>query len=213
MNDAITEMIEREAAAAEAESPDEPEALLEVEAESDAPAEPASDAQMEEIGKQLDAEAKRHGKQVAKIMGDSMGDLVTCPLCVTPGFVTVIPPEDFDPEQREAVMLAMGENQSPQLQHHPRFTTCDLCDGLGVLETGARNELNYTVNCERCQSRGYVDPQEIATQAQAMRDATAPAPPPPAYLPVPPTPNGGQPADPANPPQPWYDYTTGQWKL
>ena len=171
--------------------------------------EPASDALIEQIGANLDKEARRHSKAVEKIMGDQMGDLAACPLCVTPGYVTAVPPDDFDPDQREAVLAAMGDGIGGYKQHSD-LTTCDRCGGLGHLLTGAKNEANYLISCPDCQSKGYVNPKEQAAMEQAMLDAS------PSYIPPAP-PVGlanGSPGLAGSPDQqPWYDYATATWKL
>lgn len=180
----ITEVAEREAREAEAETagdlavePDEVEAEREAErereqeAEQETQREPASDVAMEQIGRALDKEGDRHTKAVARIMGDQMGDLVICPLCVTPGFVLVEPPSDFDPMQRLAVLQAMGEGAPPQLQHHPQLYRCETCDGWGDLETGSRKDTTAREGCPDCSGKGYRD----RVQDQAMQDARGPS--------------------------------------
>lgn len=174
---ALEEMIERE----EAESddvqlaPDEVEAMSEALADEEAdqpePREPASDAVIEQIGKQLDKEADRHTKAVVRIMGESMGDLVPCPLCITPGFVTVVPPADFDPLQRLAVLAALGEDAPPELRPHPNRRRCETCDGWGDLTTGSRKNTTAVDGCPTCMGNGWID----AAAEQAMRDTALPA--------------------------------------
>lgn len=178
-----TELAEQEALSAEAEPEDpelddvnEDEAEREAEreraqeAEAEPEREPASDMLMERIGRDLDKEADRHSKAVVKIMGDQMGDLVPCPLCVTPGFVTVEPPRDFDPMQRHAVLLAMGEDAPPELKAHPKLYKCETCDGWGDLTTGSRKPTTQVEGCPDCGGKGFRD----RDMDQAYADARGP---------------------------------------
>lgn len=189
-----TELAEREAMAADAAAADddvdedEAERAAELErveeAEQEAEQterEPASDMAMERIGRDLDREADRHTRAVAKIMGEQMGDLVPCPLCITPGFVTVEPPRDFDPMQRQAVLMSMGDGAAPTLNQHPKLYLCETCDGWGDLTTGSRKETTRTEGCPDCGGKGYRD----RDMDQAMSDARGPVAVPdlPAYPP------------------------------
>lgn len=203
-----TEIAEREAAEAEAETPDEDEAAEgeetppEPEPEPAPTAEPQTDADMEAIGRKLDAEAQRHAKRVHEITGESFGDLVPCPLCVTPGYVLVQAPPAVDPEQRAAVMIALGEPPLPALKHASYAVMCDECDGFGLVETGARNEHNATLPCQACEGKGWKAPQSAQ---------------PPAWQP--PTiqvSNGsGEWLPPGAPPkpEPVYDYANAKWVI
>lgn len=170
---ALEEMIQREETDADDVqlAPDEIEAMSEATADDETDQaderEPASDALMEQIGKQLDKEGDRHAKAVARIMGDSMGDLVTCPLCITPGYVTVVPPPDFDPYQRQAVLAAMGDDADPELRPHPNRRRCSTCDGWGDLTTGSRKNTTAVDGCPTCMGNGWID----SAAEQAMRDA------------------------------------------
>lgn len=163
-----TETAEREALEAEAEfpevidpddddgadvtpiQPDEPD-----EPDDDPPAEPSSEAVMEEIGKKLDEQAGKHTKAVARIMGEQMGDLVPCPLCVTPGFVTVEPPFDFDPDQRAAVLAAMGDSPEPEYKVSDVTERCSACDGWAKVYTGSRDPNFVTKACDICGGQGW----------------------------------------------------------
>lgn len=193
-----TETAEREALAAEAEFPEvidpddddgadvtpiQPEEPAEP--EGDQPAEPSSEEMMEEIGRKLDEQAGKHSKAVARIMGDQMGDLVPCPLCITPGFVTVEPPPDFDPDQRAAVLAAMGDTPEPALKLDPDVEMCPVCDGWGETLTGSKSPNFRTKACPACQHQGWrlpvVPPTPIALN-YAQTTATNAAewtPPPP----------------------------------
>lgn len=177
------------------------------------PQEPPSDVQMEQIGKSLDQEAARHTKAVAKIMGDGMGDLVTCPLCITPGFVTVQPPVDFDPAQRDAVMAAMGEGSDGGMKQYPDFVRCETCNGHGHVLSGALNEANYAPSCPDCLTKGYYSVKERNAQTQAMTDATQVYTQPQSAVGatlVQPIANGTPPR-----PEPWLDYSVNppEWRI
>lgn len=174
---------------------------------------PASEKEVKAMKARLDAEDQRHENRIAEIMGQAMEAMAPCPLCRAHGFIPGEIPDDFDPEQREVVMRAMGEGGDATYREHPDLITCETCNGLGHLLTGARNEANYVVSCPECLSKGYINVKEKAAIAQANLDATAP---PPAWTP-PPTgaPNGVAATDLTIPPTPWLDYTTNPptWRL
>jgi hypothetical protein len=191
----------------ESETPEpEPEPTPDPEPETP---EPATDMAMEEIGRKLDAEAERHHKAVVRIMGEQMETLAPSPIDVTPGYVLAIPPDDFDPEQREAVLRYV----SGGMKQYPDFATCETCNGFGYVLSGAQNEANFAPSCPDCSTKGYYSKKERAAQAQAQLDATPSyVPPAPVALAAPPN---GSPAglagNPLNPPV--YDYVTGEWRL
>lgn len=197
----VTEMAAMEAAEAEAADPDEDAEVEDAEqAERDAEREREadqieeadrelpSDAVMEQIGRQLDREGDRHFKAVAKIMGDQFGDLVPCPLCITPGFVTVEPVRDFDPMQRQAVLLTMGEFAPPELKDHPILYRCPTCDGWGELITGARKETTRTDGCPDCNGYGYRNRDQEQALATVTQLPTQAGGPPIVYPPASPAP-------------------------
>lgn len=190
MAPSIMEQVEAEALAAEAEfpedvSPDEIRAADDEAAQNEAEPEPEpvpelpSDKQMEAIGKKLDAEADRHKKRVAEIVGDQMADLAPCPLCVIDGFVMSEAPPEFDPMQRLAVLTAMGDAAPPKLKQHPNLFECELCDGQGDLLTGSKRTTAQLAECPDCGGKGYRD----KTIVQAQQDARGYTPQPPVVVP------------------------------
>jgi hypothetical protein len=194
MSESIAELARQEAEAAEAEYPDrdeESELETETEPEPDTdedqepgvppnlPPEEPSDAMMERIGRELDKEAQRHAKAVAKIMGDQMSDLLECPLCVTPGYVTSQPPE-LDDMERLAVLSYIGEGGEPRLVQHPELYRCEFCDGWGDVETGSRRG-TITVACPECDGRGYKDRRTERELAVLNGGTAQPVSPPASY--------------------------------
>lgn len=215
----VTELAELEASEAEAEEPNEEEAAQEAEEERESEVEPEpvvepeTEAAVKDHTKKLDAEDERHERAVMKLYGDMAADVAPCPLCLNHGFVPSEAPPEFNQDQREAVLWAMGEGRY-KLKTHPTFERCTLCDGFGKLETGARNEPgNNAINCPDCQSRGYVDPKELERMAQAGLDAAYVPPPTIVVSPMTALANGSPAGDPNSPPQPWFDYSTNQWKV
>jgi len=187
--------------------------LTEDEEAGDEPEVDEDEASMEKMRADLEHADDVHDVALATIYGDAWDAMTACPLCLAHGYVPAEQPPDLPPEQILAVLAAAGAI-AQGMKPHPDFVRCDLCDGIGKLATGARNDDgNNYVACPRCTSRGYVNPKEIATQEQAQRDAlmyqTAP--------PIVPTPTplaNGSPGLPGSPDQqPWYDHVSGQWKL
>lgn len=203
-----TEIAEREAAQAEAETPDDDEEeaaeeeAAEGEPEPEPDAGPQTDADMEAIGRKLDGEAKRHANRVREITGQSFGDLVPCPLCVTPGYVLVQPPPEVDPEQRAAVMIALGEQAAPEYRHASYAVMCEECNGIGQVLTGARNAHNALLPCSVCEGKGWKAPQSVPAPAWTPPVAVAST-------------NGGEWTPPGAPPkpEPVYDYANAKWVL
>lgn len=151
------------------------------------------DEAMEAIGHALDLEAERHKDAVAEILGPDMGDLVPCPLCVTPGFVLVSPPPDFDPMQRAAVMMAMGEDAPEVLKRHPDLYRCAKCDGWGDLDSGSRRDVTKRQQCPDCMGKGFRSHAEdkALETAQAPQPGLTAVPPLPQAPPMQPTPDSG----------------------
>lgn len=192
MAPSIMEQVEAEAQAAEAEFPEhaapdevtpepEPDPSTEPEPEPEPAPEQPSDKAMEAIGKKLDAESDRHKRRVAEIMGDQMGDLAPCPLCLIDGFVMSEAPPEFDPMQRLAVLTAMGDVAPPKLKQHPNLFECQLCDGQGDLLTGSKRSTAQLAECPDCGGKGFRD----KTMMQAQQDARGYSPQPPVVIPPP----------------------------
>lgn len=150
----VTELAAAEAAAAEAQSPDEEEEEQAGEEEQPAepgepeqPAEPEQDSQA--IAKQLDREATRHERAVAKIVGAEL-PLEPCPMCESLGYM---PPGSEVPPAADWTR------------------TCPACAGHGVRLTGSRVPSALTVECRACGGRGFQErtepPQPVAAPAPA----------------------------------------------
>lgn len=157
---------DEEGEAEQAETPSEPEPEpVAIDAQ------PSSQAEMERIGKQLDNEAKRHEKAVARIMGEDFVSMIPSPLDYTPGYLwnpAIVPV----PENVKAMVLGLfGMQADAELRDDPDKRTCEVCDGLGMLKTGSRAPSQDALPCSHCQGKGWV--QIIKPPA-----AVAPLPPP-----------------------------------
>lgn len=124
--------------------------------EQPAPAEPPSERQLEEAFRKLDAEAARHGKRVAEIMGDDFGELDNCPCCQIAGYVfPFMPGTEQDEERRAAVLAYLGQGE-PDYPEAPDTDACDECDATGRVKTRSRNPEHLTKLCRKCGGTGFV---------------------------------------------------------
>lgn len=209
--DDLTEMIEREEAAAEededeagTESEDETEAATEeteAHAEKVAQAEAAIDAA--ELEKQLKREDTRHENALTKLHGDRFAEMAFCPLCLGQGFLEAMPAGAMPDEVWEAVKALAGHLDSGELQHPPELEPCDRCGGIGEVETGAKNEHNWKIPCAKCDGRGYFNTDDPVHRGRlGLPPPQVAAPYVPQFAPLPVAvgvPNGA----PAGPPDTW----------
>lgn len=191
----LAERIEIEADAAEADDVDEEQAEHDAEQERQADLEPEpepeppSDVQLAGLERKMQAEDDRHEKAVAKLYGEGMAAMAPCPLCLAHGFLPSEPADDLEPEQRAAVLWAMGDNKPPELREHPKLSRCATCDGWGDLTTGARKDTTAVEGCPDCGGKGYRDADQMA----ALASVQTPLYPPPAPAPAPIYPAAGSP--------------------
>lgn len=172
-----TEIAEREAAEAEAENPDaepvepiEPDEIEEEEAaqEEEAPSEPSSLAVIEGMEKALASEQKRHANALAKALGEHWQDFAECPLCQVDGYAMPYQPGEISPEQRDAIMVLMGEAGNQALGEHPSEVRCPVCDGWGEMRNGSRRPEQATSACQNCMGSGHVDKSQLASNVTPL---------------------------------------------
>jgi len=133
----VTELAEREAAAAEAEpepgepgeptEPSEPEPS-EPEPETAAKIQAAEDAQLRAFTRHMDA----HKRKLRQIMGDDFEAFEPCGFCEGIGYRVIGAP-----------------------QAHPESERCEACGGHGFLLTGSENPAYASIACDHCQGQGY----------------------------------------------------------
>lgn len=204
MTETIAEIAEREAAAAEAEpdTPDNPEPEPDPEPEPEPTPEPASDVAVEKRFKQIDAEANRHSKRVAEIMGDDFAGVEPCPCCQISGFVFPFQHDSPDDAYRRGMVEQYFGTASLKRKAHPHMQRCELCDGQGFLDSGSQREEYADEQCEKCAGRG-----SIRTDVQGPQVVSLPVSPP----------NGQAaewtPPDAPPAPRPYWDYADSKWKL
>jgi hypothetical protein len=183
VSDNIAAMVEREAAAAEAddgETPgfEAPELREDPEpepGEPDAPDEPEppsgpSEAELEKAFKSLERESDRHAKRVAEIMGADFANLQTCPCCQVPGFV--FPFQEFsdtDQERRLAILSYLGQGEAPYKDAADK-RACEACDGYGEVLSGSRNPTHRVVACSVCQGLGWIQTAATIAAVPAIYD-------------------------------------------
>lgn len=185
---AATEAAERDAALAEAESEhelDEAEAeeaaeqerAAEVEPEPES--EPSSLAMNEARDKAEAAETKRHANALAKIYGEHWAMFAMCPLCQVDGYAFPYGPGEVSPEQREAVMVVLGESGLARFKEHPTEVMCWECDGWGEMLNGSKRAEQPTSACQGCMGSGH----RAKEMEQPQNGHQLYAPPPPPYVP------------------------------
>lgn len=175
-----TEIAEAEAERAEAENPDEetveqiqPDDDDEAEAEEAEPehGEPSSLSQVENIDKALGAEQKRHAKALAKALGDQWEHFAMCPLCQVDGYAMPYGPGEIEPEQRDAILVVMGESGNQALKEHTTEVRCPTCDGWGEMRNGSRRAEQATSACQACMGTGHLDKSQITSTAPTLTAA------------------------------------------
>lgn len=180
---AATEIANAEADAVEAElGPDE-----ELEPDGEQEAEPEPEVEVEDeasilrrikdINEKVDREDERHAKRYREIMGDDFDQTYKeCPLCQLAGWAFPYEGQMLE-DQRAAVAIVLGEGAPQEYKEAPFSQTCDMCDGLGNVLSGAKTDHGRLVVCRKCNGSGWIEKiGPIPTPALA-------AVPPPSALP------------------------------
>lgn len=211
MTETLSEIVEREAAEAEAENPDTPveggpapSQEPESESEPAEPAEPKSSITVDaERDKRLKSEETRHENALKKIYGDAFEHRAFCPLCIGEGFLEPIPAGQQPDEIWEAVKALSGRLDTHELRVPDEYVVCERCAGIGLVGTPALNEHNASIPCKLCESRGYFDLSD-AMQAAKLR-GPIPTPEPAPFQPFThwPDPTPAQPVQVISPPHGW----------
>ena len=158
----VTQMVEDEAARAEAEAPDELEAPDEAEEDPesvpDEPGEPEGpDSGEQPASSDADARAfvselKRHEKAVAKAMGLEVDQLVVCAVCAGSGFAG----GGTEIEQKMANEWLAANDPAREYATREDIEPCPDCHALGMMKTGSRVPGQDILPCNRCNGAGYV---------------------------------------------------------
>lgn len=167
----ITELVEKEAQAAEVESDADLEAGEAEEPGEPEPGEPEPEPEPEEAQpfnpQALERALTRHERAMAKVLGDGWSDMSPCPTCSGAGFM----PTGFTPP--------------PDVQTDPDAVVCDACNGYGRRLTGSLAEGSETIPCTPCGGAGWRDARTIAASqqvaAQPPPQFTGSAPPAPVW--------------------------------
>jgi len=212
MTETIAELVEREALEAEQDDetpglePDEPATEPETETtEHEARVTEAEQKiDLAEREKKLRQEDGRHENALKRIYGDEFAEHAYCPLCLGQGFLTPIPAGGQPDEVWDAIVALSGRTPAATYEHPGELVTCDRCRGHGQVATGALNEHNAVIPCQRCDGRGYFNTEDPVHRGRLGLAPPAPAPAPlPTFAPYQP------PASVANgasldPPAGWY---------
>lgn len=208
MSEPATDELELEEEAEQESKPEleeEPEAEAEPEEEPEEEPEPSSlsSSNVESGLERIARENERHLEHVAAIMGDDYETVAICPLCADFAAGVVFPGRVLEPEQRNRVLVAMGEEPEPELRQNADTETCERCGGMGDLLTGSRTPRSNLMPCPDCGGQGWK--QKLAPAAQYP-------PPPPPTTPIHSSevyvPPGAPP-----PPPPVWDYAAGKWVM
>lgn len=136
------------------ETPDVPEPEEAAPDEEAAP--PRSQKEIDAVQDKLKAEALRHEKAVAKIMGEDFGFLVPNPTDWTPGFIFNVPAMHPMPEQVAALHELLGDAQGVEYLPAEDAEACGKCNALGEVLTGSRKQGQITKLCVGCNGTGWV---------------------------------------------------------
>lgn len=120
----------------------------------DAPA-PRSQKEIDALTKRLEAEAERHTKRVAEIMGDDFALLVPNPTDWTPGFIFNVPEMHPTPEAVAELRALLGGAAPLELREAEDAEGCGKCNALGEVLTGSRKPGQETKPCTACTGTGW----------------------------------------------------------
>ncbi len=172
----IVEMVEAEAAAAEAaqDDPDTPPETdtpgedvppgdPDTQPETEPPAEPPPVAPPSADIEALEKELDRHWKKVDEIMGADFAMFVPCPTCEEAGTPL-------------AGMIPVGL-MAPHVEYETRddVAECGKCHGLGMMRTGSKVPLNELLPCPQCNGAGY-SPVHAVSAPQLVQPGPAVSP-------------------------------------
>lgn len=182
---------------AEPTEPAEPSEPSEPPTEGEPPANPAesepetvvqgpTEAEIEKVGKQLEALRKHVARKVGDIFGEDAVALIPCPLCGddAPGHVWMQIPGEVKDEAMARVHAWLGIASPVELEAHPNAELCPTCKGKGQVRTPSQVPGYDVVDCPNCAATG-----RVLTQAAPPSQQTGPLA-PVQQLPVAPA-NGG----------------------
>lgn len=142
----------------------EPEAAAEA-----APA-PRSQKEIEQSAKKLEAEAERHAKRVAEIMGDDFSLLVPSPVDWTPGYIFNVPEMHPSPDQVAELHALLGGSSPIDLKAATDAEACPDCNAIGDVLTGSRKPGQETKPCPACGGTGWKPKIALAPQTATVYD-------------------------------------------
>ena len=131
-----------------------------------------SPEQIEAAQASWDRERTRHMNELKKRDEIRYNDTVACPLCDGHGLIYPVLPEPEQTARREFINAALGAAAPKEYRKHPTEARCEVCDGLGQLESGSQVEGQMLLNCTACGATGhraYGTPPNMTT-------SSAPAP-------------------------------------
>lgn len=184
---AATEIANAEADAVEAElGPDEeldPDG--EQESEPEVEPEPEDEAsilrRIKDVNDKVDREDERHVKRYREIFGDDFdATYKECPLCQLAGWAFPYEGQMLE-DQRAAVGVVLGDAPKLEYKEAPFSQTCDMCDGLGNVLSGARTQHGELVVCRKCNGSGWIE-KVPALPTPTLTAVPAPQPLPPVQV-------------------------------
>ena len=144
-------------------------------AQPEAAAAPRSQKEIDALTGKLEAEATRHTKRVAEIMGDDFSLLVPSPVDWTPGFIFAVPEMLPTQEQVAAFDAILGRAQGVEYLEAKDAEMCADCAGLGEVLTGSRKDGQITKPCTACTGTGWrtkAAPLQLAPQPNTAANVT-----------------------------------------
>lgn len=143
------------------------------EEEPQAPAEPSSFAATAEQSKALDAETKRHDKNLRNILGSAYDDLYTCPVCNpdTAGGFFLGDLKNPSNDCQRAVLAVLAPAPSVEYEPTPGLERCSVCKGKGQTKRPTDVEAHKLAMCSNCSGYGFYPPPGIVTNGAGNQDA------------------------------------------
>jgi hypothetical protein len=112
------------------------------------------------LREKLDREAERHRTRLAEILQEDILTLVPCELCRADlaGWVeTQVPLPD---EVKQRVRVQIGDREPENWQKDTHSDRCEVCDGMGEVQTGSRVHGQEVMPCVECGGKGWVATDE-----------------------------------------------------
>lgn len=133
--------------------------------------------EMEERFDKVSRSFKTYQSSIDRNLEEHALDLLPCPLCFGtphPAFVNKHDLGRVPEEVVSNVRMFIGDKTQSDYPAHPTVHTCDVCQGLGKVQTGSRVPEHAQVVCPNCKGYGYTPPpQTLGATVNGSADVVA----------------------------------------